>query len=75
MFVEEWNLCSSVLVKRCDTTSMNCDIKNSGVLSILDSHHGSFLSENATGDKHKRLKISWKSLRKLVATKSLTKKI
>ena len=52
--------------------NMNCDIKNSEVLSILDvenwvdikhdNQHGSFLSENATGDKHKKLKISWKSL-------------
>jgi len=49
---------------------MNCDIKNSEVVSTSrtrvdvkhDSQHGSFLSENATGDKHKKLKISWKSL-------------
>jgi len=27
-----------------------------------DSQHGSFCRENATGDEHKKLKISWKSL-------------
>jgi len=27
-----------------------------------DSQHGSFLSENATDDECKKLKISWKSL-------------
>jgi len=40
---------------------MNCDIKNSEVLSILASAW-QFLSENATGDEHKQLKISWKGL-------------
>ena len=36
LFVEAWNLCSSVILNCCDITSMNCDIKNSEVLSILD---------------------------------------
>jgi len=46
---------------------MNCDIKNSEVLSIIDIENSSyymtviawlFLPENATGDEHKKLKIS-----------------
>ena len=76
--------------------SMNCDAKNSEVLSILDVElilnitiiAWQFLPENATGDEHKKLKISWKSLTNFLvqltnfenfvnqlATKSLTKKI
>ena len=44
---------------------MNCDVKNLGVfnyywrreieLILNDSQHGSFLSENAIGDKHKKV--------------------
>jgi len=46
---------------------MNCDIKNSEVLSIIDVENSSwywtwqsawqFLSENAAGDEHKKLKL------------------
>ena len=65
LFVEAWNLCASVIV--------NCfDIRNSEVLSILDIDNSSWyqnmtvsmavLSKNATGDEHKKLEISWKSL-------------
>ena len=49
---------------------MNCSIKNSEVLSILDVENSELilnmtvsmavLPENATGDEHKKLKISWK---------------
>jgi len=41
LFVKAWNLCYSVTVNCCDITSMNCDIKNSGVLSILDVENSS----------------------------------
>ena len=36
LFVETWNICSSVITNSCDITIMNCDIKTSEVLSILD---------------------------------------
>ena len=62
LFAEAWNLCSSVIVNCSDITSMNCDIKISDVLSILDVTAWQFLSENATGDEHKKLKISWNRL-------------
>ena len=42
LFVEAWNLCSSVTANCCDITSMNCDIKNSEVLSILDVEKSSW---------------------------------
>ena len=41
LFVEAWNLASSVIVKCCDTTNMNCDIKNLEVLNILDVENSS----------------------------------
>ena len=41
LFLEAWNLCSNVIVNCCDITSMNCDIKNSEVLSILDVENSS----------------------------------
>jgi len=72
LFVEAWNLSCGVIVNCCDIKSMNCDIKNSEISSILDvenssdikhdSQHGSFCQKNATGHEHKKLKISWKSL-------------
>ena len=61
LFAEAWNLCFSVIINCCDITSMNCDIKNADGLSILDVSMA-YLSENATGDEHKKLKISEKSL-------------
>jgi len=42
LFVEAWNLCSSVIVNGCDITSMNCDIRNSEVLSIIDVENSSW---------------------------------
>jgi len=72
LFAEAWNLCSSVIVNCSDITSI---YKNSEVLSSLfltsrtrvdikhDSQHSmAVLSENATGDEHKKSKITWKSL-------------
>jgi len=41
LFVEAWNLCSNVIVNCSDVTSINCDINNSEVLSILDVENSS----------------------------------
>jgi len=42
MFVEAWNLCSNVIVNCCDITIMNCDVKNSEVLSFIDVENWSW---------------------------------
>jgi len=41
LFVEASNICSNVIVNCCDITNMNCDIKNSEVLSIVDVENSS----------------------------------
>ena len=42
MFVEAWNIYPSVTLNWYDKTSMNCDIKNSEVLSIIDVKNSSW---------------------------------
>ena len=43
LFREAWNLRTTIIVygKCCDIMSMNCDIKNSEVLNILDVENSS----------------------------------
>jgi len=49
----------------CDIMSMNCDIKNSEVLSILDRELGLINATRSTvqltSGEQKKLKISWNS--------------
>jgi len=41
LFAEAWNRCSSAFVNCSEITSMNRDIKNSEVLSIIDVENSS----------------------------------